>query len=297
MGVLKHINFSASTLIIAILCLTNVLFAIPLFANTEDENNFSDQNHSTVLKEEIPNNQQKTAFDNPHELKPTIPFVQEQRLRDYSTTVVTFWVLFSLFVIAVARYLFPVRFKETLLAVWDSRFFNFLERETGLLNHWVSLFLYINYLLSFSLLLYQSIVFSNFSHLIYHHGTLALLAASLAVLIIFFTFKYSLMYLTAWVFKTGNPTELYLRNIFLVNKFTGIVLLPVLIINHYNGSGYILTVAWGIVILMELFRFYKVARIGLSMKGFSVYHLILYLCAVEIAPVVFLIKYSGTLIY
>jgi hypothetical protein len=297
MDIAKHINFSKSTQIFAILCLITNLFATPLFAHSENENSLSGQNHLTVISEGVSNTKQKTAFDHPHELKPTIPFVQEQRLRDYSTTVITFWILFSLFIIAIVKYLFPARFKETILAVWDSRFFNFLERETGLLNHWVSLFLYINYLLSFSLLIYQSIVFSKIYHLIYHHGTLALLAASLTVLILFFTFKYSLMYLAAWVFKTGNPTELYLRNIFLVNKFTGILLLPVLTINHYNDSGYILAIAWGIVVLMELFRFYKVARIGLSMKGFSVYHLILYLCAVEIAPVIFLIKYSETLIY
>ncbi len=297
MSVAKQKNIIHSTFLLVVLYLILLPFEHPMYANSKEENTFSDQDYSTDFPVASENNQEKTAFDNPHELKATIPFVEEQRLKDQSTIIITSWILFSLLVVAVARYLFPVRFKETLLAAWDSRFFNYLERETGLLNHWVSLFLYINYLLSFSLLLYQSIVFYKISHLLHHIGTLTLLAASLALLSIFLAFKYLLMYFTAWIFKTGNPTELYLRNIFLVNKFTGIVLLPFLIVNHNYGSGYILTAAWGVLIIMELFRVFKVARIGLSMKGFSVYHLILYLCAVEIAPILFLIKYSKTLIY
>jgi len=297
MSVAKHIILPAVTFSRVILILAFILFSVQLFAQTDYINTTGGQENNADLAVEMAEEPQKTAFDTPHELNATIPFVDEHRIRDRSTPVVTFWILFSLFVVASAKYLFPIRFKETLMAVWDSRFFNFLERETGLLNHWVSLFLYINYLFSFSLLLYQSIVYYKVSHLLHHNGTLLLLLLSLLILIIFFSFKYLLMYVTAWVFKTESPTFQYLRNIFLANKFTGIILLPFLVINHYNGSGYILAVAWLVVIFMELFRLYKVARIGLSMKGFSVYHLILYLCAVEIAPVIFLVKYSETLIY
>ncbi|MFW6227499.1 MAG: DUF4271 domain-containing protein, partial [Bacteroidota bacterium] len=103
------------------------------------------------------------------------------------------------------------------------------------------------------------------------------------------------MQFAAWIFKTSSPTESYFRNQQIVNQLAGIIILPLLIISYYNPIDWILYVSWIILGILALYKFIRVSIIGLRITGFSAYHLILYLCTIEIAPVLFLIKFSSNL--
>lgn len=226
----------------------------------------------------------------PHELPATHPFVIENRTRDYAKDFPGYWILFSVLLLGLANYLFPLKFRETIMAAWDKRYFSSLEREGGLLNHWVSFFLFLNYLLSLSLLLFQSFVHLNLITRFPDQNPVILLAYGFAFFTGFYLLKYIIMFFAAWVFKTGGATETYFRNILVVNKFTGIALLPLLAVHYYNPASWLLYIAWAITALMALYKLFKASATGLGMHGFSAYHLILYLCTVEIAPVLFFIK-------
>ncbi len=226
----------------------------------------------------------------PHELPATHPFVIENRTRDYARDFPGYWILFSVLLLGLANYLFPLKFRETFLAAWDKRYFSSLEREGGFLNHWVSFLLFLNYLFNLSLLLYQSFGHLNLLNRLPEQNPAALLVYGFAFFTGFYLLKYLIIFFAAWVFNTGGPTEAYFRNILVINKFTGIVLLPVLAIHYYNPATWILYIGWAITALMALYKLFKASAIGLGMHGFSAYHLILYLCTVEIAPVLFFIK-------
>jgi hypothetical protein len=199
--------------------------------------------------------------------------------------------------IAITRFLFPGRFKEVIWASWDYRFYNQLEREGGLLNTWVSFALYLNFLFTLSFLLYQSAAHLGITHLLAINNSSLLLLYSLILPALLFSFKFVLAYFSAWVFNTVPPTESGFRITLIVNQLTGVVLLPLLIVSFYTSSVWMLYMAWIIILVLAIYRLFRLSAIGLRMSGFSTYHLILYLCTIEIAPYIFLIKYANTIIY
>lgn len=231
-----------------------------------------------------------------HELPATTPFVMERRHKDQTAKYVTLWILFSILLLSIARFLFPLRFKETLMAAWESRYFHQIEREGGLLNNWVSFVLFLNYLLALSLLFYLSIPYLGLAPLTKNIHPAMILLYSLGIFTGFYLLKYLLMSFTAWVFKTSGPTESYFRNHVIINQFAGITILPLLVINYYNPISWILYATWLILFILALYKLIRVSLIGLRIADISAYHLILYLCTIEIAPVLFAIKLSSNLI-
>jgi hypothetical protein len=229
----------------------------------------------------------------PHSLPAGSFFEQQAVAADQSPVYITSWILFSVLLIGLSRSVFPMRFREVLLAVWKARYYNQLEREGGVFSNWVSFFLFVNYLFCVALLFYQ---------ILFHMGYLSVLTVDHPGIILLYglTFSaawYILKFLIAifggWVFKTARSTESVLRTSLTGNNFAGVILLPVLVVNTYNPSEVILYFAISLVLGMELLRIIRISAIGLRIRSFSAYHLILYLCTIEIIPVLFLIKYAG----
>ncbi len=237
-----------------------------------------------------------TELYGPHNLPVTTAINPRQLQPAANKTFATFWIIVSLLIVALARYTFPFRFRETLRAFWESRYFNLLERESGLLNHWVSLFLYVNFLFALSLMFYQTISMFGAAEMVSDLHPALILVYGFLFSAAFIFLKFILIYFVSWVFGTGKPTNLYLRNYVLAGKFTGVAILPVLILNNYIPAAWLLLSAWGLFATIEVYRLIKGASVGLRIQGFSTYHLILYLCAVEFVPVIFLFKYSEILI-
>lgn len=96
-----------------------------------------------------------------------------------------------------------------------------------------------------------------------------------------------------FVFNAKKEAELYKFNVLLAWKNLGIFLIPFIIAMPYIPKAilsYVMYVSFflvGIVYLITLFRGFKI----ILQKHFSILYMILYLCALEIVPIIFLIKY------
>ncbi|MCT4600490.1 MAG: DUF4271 domain-containing protein [Marinifilaceae bacterium] len=96
-----------------------------------------------------------------------------------------------------------------------------------------------------------------------------------------------------YVFNSKKEAELYKFNVLLAWKNLGIFLIPFIIAMPYipeETLSYVRYVSFflvGIVYLITLFRGFKI----ILQKHFSILYMILYLCALEIVPIIFLIKY------
>jgi hypothetical protein len=97
----------------------------------------------------------------PHELMVQKPMREQPRLTESTKNIVTVWIIFGFVLIGLLRFIFPTRFKEVFMAAWESRYFNQIEREGGLITNWVSFFLYLNFLFSLSLLFYETLAHLN----------------------------------------------------------------------------------------------------------------------------------------
>lgn len=256
------------------------------------ENDSLKADHSTeVLTDTLPV-KPAPLWMGSHNLAADPDFIAVPRIKDNTGTIVTVWILFALLMIGLIRFLFPMRFREVVMAAWEARFFNQIEREGGIFTNWVSFFLFFNFLLSLSLMLYQTIVYFNFFPMFPTTHPLAMLVYGLMLFAAWYIVKFIIVLFAGWVFRTGRPTESGLRITLIINQFTGLALLPFLIINYYNSAPGFLMAAWALLFITSFYKIIRLSSIGLRMTGFSTFHLILYLCTIEIAPLLFIIKYS-----
>jgi hypothetical protein len=212
--------------------------------------------------------------------------------RSPSKDLLTLWIILSLILIGITRYLFPLRFKENFLASFTGRYFNQLDREGGLMNNWASFFLFLNFLLVFSLLIYLSMEKWGTIPAIENTPFVLIISYILIAITTFYLIKYIIVFFIAWVFKTKPAAESYFLNILLINQTTGIILLPVLVISIYNPGLNLIIPAWILLILINLFKMLRGAYLGYKTLDFSAYYLILYLCAIEFAPLILILKFT-----
>jgi hypothetical protein len=124
------------------------------------------------------------------------------------------------------------------------------------------------------------------------HGFLRFFVFLLLIALIY-TLKLFCLRLLGFVFLVEKPTTAYSFNVFLINNALGVMLLPILIGIYYMPSGYYLffnIVALTLVVIAFIYRVFRGIMIGVSHPHFSLYYLFLYLCALELAPLVFLAK-------
>ena len=158
------------------------------------------------------------------------------------------------------------------------------------MNNWASFFLFLNFLLVFSLLIYLSLENWGYYKILEDFPLMLSLSYILLAITAFYMIKYILVFFVAWIFKTQAATESYFLNILLINQTTGIILLPILVISVYNPTLNLILSVWILLILFSLFKIIRGAYLGYKTLDFSVYYLILYLCAIEFAPLILIIK-------
>lgn len=105
--------------------------------------------------------------------------------------------------------------------------------------------------------------------------------------------KYFVIRFSGWAFRVQTITELYLFNIFLINKIIGIVLLPFLIFIAFGGASMaepMLLVALVVVAILIFNRYARSWEVFASFFQYSRFHFFTYLCASEIMPMAILLK-------
>ncbi len=231
-----------------------------------------------------------SVFGSPHELQP------EGDLRPVPRkgSPAGMWMLYVLIVclgsLAVARYFFPGRFKRLLQSVFGLRFFLQLDKEGIIMNETPSYLLKVNFLLSLSLLMVQTVhYYSLATPWGMLHGAL-LFGGALVFLILFYILKRLLLIYLSWLFGTPHVSQSYFNNIFVFNHFAGIMILPIVFYQAFNPLSGALHLAWGLLILINIYKVIRGAYLGHSLAGFSLYYLFLYLCGVELAPLLILGK-------
>ena len=96
--------------------------------------------------------------------------------------------------------------------------------------------------------------------------------------------------LTGLIFRTKQDTsELILTNL-IFNGATGIVIFPFVVAGFYSGNLLLIKVAVVILVAGMVLRFFRSLLIGLSAQTFSVIYLFLYLCTLEILPILVLYR-------
>ncbi|MCK4407761.1 MAG: DUF4271 domain-containing protein [Bacteroidales bacterium] len=232
------------------------------------------------------NNQQKSLFFS-HQLK--TDNINPENLYKVNND----WILGILILCLVLYAFIQVPYRKRLgmifKAFFAKHFANQLAREGNIFKERISIPLFFLYIIVFSMVIYLAITyFFNLPENI--NINFILFAEICGVVLICWFLKAAMIKISEKIFKTGKQSYEILLNIFIFNIISGIVLLPVIILILYSNYSVFIYTALILSGLIFLYRIFREIKIGISYKNFSPLYLFLYICTLEILPLIVIAK-------
>jgi hypothetical protein len=182
------------------------------------------------------------------------------------------------------------RFKQTYKSLFNYRTAQEICNEEKVFFHRVNVTLTINYLIITALFVYQLKEILNY---INHESTsLIFYLFIIGVLLVLNAAKLIFAQLISFIFDVSQLGSDYTFNVTLFNNLLGVLLIPVLSIMYFTSVDFsdILTyVAIPVLLLCFVLRLFRLIVIGIS-KGVSYFYIFVYICTLEILPLVVMIK-------
>ncbi len=191
--------------------------------------------------------------------------------------------------LAWVRVFYPKRVQQIFRAPFSKRFINQLTRDGNLFGERFTIAMGIIYILTQSLFLY--LINDRVFALSYRGLPGISIYLLIAVLTVgFMSVKVTLVMFLGTIFKTRETTGNYLLNILIFSLLSGPVLLAFLVFIIYLQSPIPIYFCTAVLVLLMTFRFLRGFFIGMALGKFSYLFLFVYLCSLEILPLVVLIK-------
>lgn len=232
---------------------------------------------NVVLK----NRQEQTALEvlfSPTELKTKVYAWQ------------TILLLFGLFLVAFVKAFSNNRFKESYKAIINYSVAQEITREEKVFFHRVNLFLSLNYIVCVSLFI---LFLNNIINVNTKATTINLYLTILLFIIVVYTVKFAFSKVLFFVFNDINLSNEYIFNVTLYNNLLGIFFIPILGLCYFSGFNvdFILKyIALPLISISLILRLVRQVVIGKS-KGVSYFYIFLYICTLEILPLVVLYRF------
>jgi hypothetical protein len=202
-----------------------------------------------------------------------------------------FWIVLAGFaILTMTRYYHEKRLKLLGSAIFKRSAALQMIRENPVYAHRSFFPLFSIYIISVTLMIYETAeIFSPGSS----QGITTLLpfAEFLGIYLLYSLLKIVVIWLISITFKNPETAREYIQNILIFNLALGILLLPLLLLIIYTYHEVFLYIAAGLAIIILGLRFIRGISIGLSDPKFSLFHLFLYLCTLEILPLAFAAKF------
>lgn len=166
------------------------------------------------------------------------------------------------------------------------RFANQLAREEYSLTHPVAVFLSVNFLLTCSLFILQMISSNTIFSFASEMNFVSFLIVILCVTVVYLAKILSLKIL-GFVFDKVHISNEYTFNIFLVNQILGIGFIPITIFIAYGKQTFenvFVYAGIALMIIAFIIRIGKGAISALTSGESTLFYLFLYLCTLEILP-------------
>jgi hypothetical protein len=162
-------------------------------------------------------------------------------------------------------------------------------REQLLQNNLASVLLNILFVASASIYLTLLIQYKQWVAIQFY----PLLLYCVIILFVIYIGKYLFLAFSGWVFNVPEATNAYTFIVFLVNKVLGIVLIPFALMITFSPlpiKQIAITISAGVALVLFMYRYlisFGVIRSNLKVSAF---HFFLYLCAVELLPLLLIYK-------
>ena len=202
-----------------------------------------------------------------------------------------FWIILAgFFILTITRYYHEKRLKLFGIAIFKRSAVLQILRESPVHSHRSFIPLLGMYIISITLLIYEAmeILSPGSSEGL---GSLLLFSGFLGIYIVVFLLKILVIWIISIIFKNPSTASEYIQTILIFNLVMGILLLPFLLVMTFALRDIVLYASLGIVLILMGLRFIRGIAIGLSDTNFSLIHLFLYLCTLEILPLAIAAKF------
>lgn len=216
---------------------------------------------------------------------PPLPFIG----RDFSNSTI----LFTIFLLVLISWgYYYQKHPKGLRSIFNSffkssTFFSELNDRSGA-NGFVSLGMFLLGIINISIFSYQVISEAALPILLFDFqktGFAVLILGFSLILILFLKTLYILS--SGVIFNSLNTFQAYLSLLIISIQVEGVLLFPIIVLHTYAPS---IDTSWVInmgLILMSFIYFYRLTRafiLGLKQTNAQVFHIILYICTLEILP-------------
>ena len=201
----------------------------------------------------------------------------------------TIIILLNIIIVTIAKALNNSKFKQFIFIYLNNSFLKFNTNNNSFLSSFNSL-LNINYIISLSV--YISIIISYSSYGINNNFEISIFFKTLLVVIVFVYAKYLIELLVGWAFSISKFIVNFNLQKNNFNKLIGIIiiLLNSLAIYSFPNSMTFIKMSIFFVISLYLIGLYKVIRLNDNLILSNMFYFILYLCTLEIVPILFFIN-------
>ncbi len=198
-----------------------------------------------------------------------------------------------LLLLGVVRVSFPNEVLSIIQAFYNDRMLLQINKEDTLYSSWPFVFLYVLFGFAVGLFIYVcNLYYLRGGH---HGGVNTFLGISIFVMLLF-VLKIVVTRFLGVVFDVQRIVREYVSILYLSYFNAALVFLPVVLVLSLvpqTQMVWIIPVALIMVLGLFIFRFVKTATNVLTNHRFSKFYLFMYLCCLEIAPVLILVKVLG----
>ncbi len=197
-----------------------------------------------------------------------------------------YWLIALTSILIIGKLSFERRFNLSIAAQFVNRNFSTLLSESSLLKH------PLNLILSFIFLITSGFFISyfalHFAHQEQWNQTTSL--ELMVAVLVFFLFKSVLVSLSQFLFEMQSVIGIYLNVVVLSQNIMAIIMLVSLWLMAYISPELGLYLGSIIMIVLWLLRLYKITTQILPKINYRLFHFIIYLCTVEILPLIIAVK-------
>ncbi len=225
-----------------------------------------------------------------HELKPVHD--SPQQLRNSNPDWIFLILVLVVGVLTYLRVFYRKNFFQIIAACFNNNLTNQIVRDENLLMQRASVMLNVTF--SFIAAAFMYLISVHYDWSMDGMGTGFIRFIFLTVIVSsVFTLKFLALRFCAYLFHLGREMSTYIFNIFIINNLLGLILIPfiaLILFGNILSASTLIMIALGLIVIAYLYRIGRGILIATRYPGFSPVYLFLYLCALEIAPLLVLLK-------
>ena len=194
---------------------------------------------------------------------------------------------------AVLRNSFSKQMQTIIQSFFSNRILNNLNKEDNLFTSWPFLLLFIQFGFTIGLFFY---LMARHYELSYIAGDFQFFVTVSLIIVALFAFKIILLRLLGYLFNIQKPVNEYISILYLSYFNISLIFIPLVVafaLSPLKYGVYCIVISFILLAVIFSFQFIRAGVNILSHHRFSKVYLFLYFCALEICPILILIKAIG----